>query len=84
MTTRHQQPLTCAKCDGEGSLYTSRYGWNDPDVWRTGECPACEGSGHAPCSASGCSSLATTLNADDEALCDPCMSNWARLYGDDV
>ena len=35
----------CERCGGEGKLYTSRYGGNDPDVWPTGECPVCEGSG---------------------------------------
>jgi len=35
----------CNHCGGEGKLYTSRYGGNDPDVWPTGECEACEGQG---------------------------------------
>lgn len=35
----------CARCGGEGKLYTSHHGGNDPDVWPTGECPACDGSG---------------------------------------
>jgi hypothetical protein len=33
----------CEYCGGEGQLYTSRYGGNDPDVWPIGPCPACEG-----------------------------------------
>ena len=37
----------CEACGGEGKLYTSRYGGNDPDVWPVGECPACEGTGYA-------------------------------------
>lgn len=37
----------CGHCGGEGMLYTSRYGGNDPDVWPTGECPVCEGIGYA-------------------------------------
>jgi DnaJ-class molecular chaperone len=35
----------CERCGGEGQLYTSRYGGNDPDVWPVGECPVCEGTG---------------------------------------
>lgn len=34
----------CARCQGEGTVWTSRYGGNDPDVWSK-TCPACEGSG---------------------------------------
>ncbi len=37
----------CERCGGEGKLYTSRYGGNDPDVWPIGECPVCEGTGYA-------------------------------------
>lgn len=36
----------CERCGGEGKLYASRYGGNDPDVWPIGECPVCEGSGY--------------------------------------
>lgn len=36
----------CAHCGGEGKLYTSRYGGNDPDVWPIGECPVCDGTGY--------------------------------------
>lgn len=37
--------FTCPECYGEGKLYASRYGGNDPDVWVTGPCenPDCEG-----------------------------------------
>lgn len=44
----------CTRCGGEGKLYTSRYGGNDPDVWATGECPACEGTGTEPEECSDC------------------------------
>jgi len=40
--------VTCDKCGGEGKLFTSRYGGNDPDVWCTGTCDVCEGSGEVP------------------------------------
>ena len=42
-------PVTCqicSRCGGEGMLYTSRYGGNDPNVWPTGQCPVCEGTGY--------------------------------------
>lgn len=37
--------VTCEKCGGEGTLYTSKYGGNDPDVWPVGTCEECEGTG---------------------------------------
>lgn len=37
--------VPCENCGSEGKLYTSRYGGNDPDVWPTGDCPVCEGTG---------------------------------------
>lgn len=68
--------LYCTACSGEGSLYTSRYGGNDPDVWRTGQCPACEGSGTAKCDARGCDEDAMGFNDDGEALCADCLMEW--------
>ncbi len=43
------RPVTaiCENCGGEGRLFESRYGGNDPDVWDVGPCPACEGTGYA-------------------------------------
>ena len=35
----------CGYCGGEGKLYTSRYGGNDPDVWPIGKCEICDGTG---------------------------------------
>ena len=75
--------LVCERCRGEGSLYTSRYGGNDPDVWRTGLCPACNGSGHAKCEGRGCSSVAVGFNDDGEALCSECLADWATEYAGD-
>ena len=75
--------LTCTKCQGEGSLYTSRYGGNDPDVWRTGACPLCNGRGNEPCGARGCRKNAAGFNEDGEALCDSCLAEWIEnTYGD--
>ena len=69
--------LCCSKCGGEGSLYASKYGGNDPDVWPTGTCDACEGSGSALCEARGCKEPAIAFNDDGEALCEDCMLEWA-------
>lgn len=38
----------CERCSGEGQIYTSRYGWNDPDVWPIGKCSVCDGTGYEP------------------------------------
>lgn len=68
--------LPCSKCSGEGSLYASRYGGNDPDVWRTGKCDACDGSGNEVCSSRGCDEPAVAFNDDGDALCEDCLSEW--------
>lgn len=73
--------LTCPKCAGEGQIYTSRYGGNDPDVWPTGECPECKGSGSAICEARGCQEYAVGFNDDGDALCEDCLFEWASEYG---
>ena len=37
--------VDCERCGGEGRIWKSKYGGNDPDVWDAGECPVCEGTG---------------------------------------
>jgi hypothetical protein len=37
--------VICENCGGEGTLYTSKYRGNDPDVWPIGTCEECEGTG---------------------------------------
>jgi DnaJ-class molecular chaperone len=69
--------LTCAKCNGEGSIFTSKHGGNDPDVWRAGGCEECGGSGNMVCEARGCTENAVAFNDDGEALCEDCLSEWA-------
>jgi hypothetical protein len=76
--------LFCSKCSGEGSLYTSKYGGNDPDVWRTGECESCNGSGAQVCEARGCDEPAVGFNDDGEALCEDCLMEWAMNYSEDA
>lgn len=75
--------LHCLKCSGEGRIFKSKYGGNDPDVWDAGECPECEGSGSAVCDARGCSEKAAGFNDDGEALCEDCMMEWATNYAED-
>lgn len=75
--------LPCARCQGEGSLYGSRYGGNDPDVWRTGKCDVCDGSGDQQCEARGCKEPAVAFNDDGEALCADCLMEWTTNYADE-
>jgi hypothetical protein len=75
--------LTCSKCSGEGTLYTSRYGGNDPDVWPVGECDACEGSGNQTCESRGCKEPAVATDEDGNALCEDCLFEWTCKQGGD-
>jgi hypothetical protein len=68
--------LHCRKCAGEGTIYTSRYGGNDPDVYPVGKCEACDGSGNQQCEAKGCKEDAVSFNEDGEALCQDCLIAW--------
>jgi hypothetical protein len=76
--------LHCLKCSGEGRIYKSKYGGNDPDVWDAGKCEACEGSGNEVCHARGCKEPAVAFNDDGEALCEDCMAEWAMNYSEQV
>jgi len=71
--------LTCTRCEGEGSIYASRYGGNDPDAWRVGPCEDCGGSGNMTCEARGCGEPAVAFNDDGEALCEDCLCEWAVI-----
>ena len=75
--------LFCPTCSGEGRIYKSRYGGNDPDVWDAGACPACGGSGDQTCDARGCNEPAIAFNDDGEALCEDCLLEWAESYAHD-
>lgn len=74
--------LPCTKCQGEGSIYSSRYGGNDPDVYRVGPCEECGGSGVMICEARGCREQAVAFNDDGEALCEDCLAEWATAEFD--
>lgn len=74
--------LHCSKCQGEGRIFKSKYGGNDPDVWDAGKCEACDGSGNEPCAARNCEELAVAFNDDGEAMCQDCLLEWAAAeYG---
>ena len=57
-------PLTCecVECDGEGRIYRSRFGGNDPYVWSV-RCDTCAGDGEIVrlCEAQRCDRHATEL-----------------------
>lgn len=69
--------LPCSKCQGEGRLFRSKYGGNDPDVWDAGQCEACDGRGSETCASRGCKELAVAFNDDGDALCEDCLMEWA-------
>ena len=66
----------CVECDGEGRVYKSRYGGNDPDCWAI-RCDTCAGDGEIVrlCEAQRCDRHATELVtfADcTEPYCEQC------------
>lgn len=75
--------LPCQKCQGEGRIFKSKYGGNDPDVWDAGPCEACEGSGDQMCDVRGCTEKAVAFNDDGEALCEDCLAEWASEYSEE-
>ena len=76
--------IFCGKCGGEGQIYTSRYGGNDPDVWPTGQCDACEGSGDERCSKRSCASPAVGFDEDGDPLCEDCMFEWVESMNEQI
>lgn len=68
--------LHCQKCGGEGTLYDSRYGGNDPDVYPVGKCEACDGGGSQKCEKRNCNENAVGFNDDGEAMCQDCLIEW--------
>lgn len=70
--------IPCQACGGEGRIWKSRYGGNDPDVWDAGECPNCEGSGNEPCDNCGEEAATEKLTEAGQTfnLCKPCAVEW--------
>lgn len=69
--------MNCPSCGGEGHVYKSRYGGNDPDVWEV-TCESCDGSGGQECERRDCHAYAVGRNGDGEALCLGCLVEWAE------
>jgi hypothetical protein len=68
--------LYCRNCAGEGRIFRSYHGGNDPDVWDAGKCEACDGSGNQVCEARGCNEIAVSLNEDGDAMCEDCLAEY--------
>lgn len=64
--------VQCPHCE-DGICYISRYGGNDPDVWRVGLCETCEGSGGVPLRCEDCGEDATSLFLG-RPFCEPCVA----------
>lgn len=77
--------IECQICSGEGSIYASRHGGNDPDVYRVGPCEECGGSGSEMCASKGCGNHSVVTNDDGYHLCDGCFTDWlAELVEDEL
>ena len=77
-------PLTCPTCAGEGRIYKSKYGGNDPDVWDAGPCEDCGGDGNRKCISDHCGDDATALNGDGEPMCPYCLAEWQADYAESM
>lgn len=76
-------PLFCRECGGEGTVYRSRYGGNDPDVWPVGTCQFCDGSGNQVCE--DCGEAPATHEYKDPhhprnkfLVCKECFDEWTE------
>ena len=68
---------TCEHCDGEGKLWTSRWGGNDPDVTYAGRCEECvDGVVEVFCEGWACRDPATEMvtfpGGESEPYCQQC------------
>jgi len=70
--------LPCAECGGEGRIWKSKYGGNDPDVWDGGQCEACDGSGNQTCERCGTHPANTTWKVHGKRylVCRLCHDEW--------
>lgn len=72
--------LSCDDCGGEGRIYQSRHGGNDPDVWDAGPCERCAGSGNAWCEECG-DEYATEIwreRGREYVLCGCCFAQYTE------
>jgi hypothetical protein len=64
----------CPHCE-DGIKYTSRNGGNDPDVWSTGACETCDGTGTLPLKCEGFRCDADAVGTFDDAnWCPKCLA----------
>ena len=58
--SRRPLTLTCDDCGGDGSVYRSKFGGNDPDGWLV-RCAYCDGEGTVTprCDGRGCHTVAS-------------------------
>jgi hypothetical protein len=70
----------CRACGGEGRVWMSRHGGNDPDVWDAGPCENCGGSGNAWCEECGndYATLTWHENGREYLLCGHCHARWTE------
>lgn len=70
----------CRECNGEGRVWASRYGGNDPDVWDAGPCERCQGSGNETCEECGEEYATETWREGgrEYLLCRQCHDQWAE------
>ena len=68
-------PLTveCPDCE-DGTRWTSRYGGNDPDVWRTGPCDRCDQTGQAILECNHCGNADAIEWFEGDPLCAACAT----------
>ena len=62
--------ITCPHCE-DRMRWASKYGGNDPDVWPTGPCETCDGTGEVVVSCECCRGEASEV-VDDVMLCRDC------------
>jgi DnaJ-class molecular chaperone len=56
--------FNCQLCAGEGVIYTSAHGGNDPDVRAVRSCEACDGTGDERCDE--CLNAAAVIEVEHE------------------
>lgn len=73
-------PLACPTCAGEGRIWASKYGGNDPDVWDAGPCEECNGTGDHACEyCAKHPAIATwTVRGRTHLICRACHDEWVE------
>ena len=68
-----RDPLTtiCRDCE-DGTRWTSRHGGNDPDVWSTGACETCDGTGIQQVCCEACGEYGADTYHEDLPMHEAC------------